>query len=575
MPTQFLQNDFLLLILISFVSVFSLFYFYISTNNDEKYIKYWGLSWVMYACSLIVSIFLISQQSSIILVALKQVCDLLNSIFLLAGTYYFIGRKFPFYWIQFTIVNIIWIILAVYYGLSLITTTFLVSIFIQLIAIAAGVMLLKYWKMNFLGKFIVISIFFMWGVYKGNYLYLTTGLFDSSLGYVSEIILANLLNLSIMLIYLQKIKRELTDSERLYRVLANNAHDVIYVYQITPVERYEYISPSCKKVLGYDPEDFYDNAQMFTGIVNPDDNEYLEAMYDPAASFSEPITMRYKHKDGHYIWTEQKTTFIKEARGVTRIEGILRDITDRKMVEENLINAEKSRQTFLTNISHELRTPITSILGYILAMKKSNSCDDSKDKYLDVMYRKSIFLQRLIEDLFQLTNFEAGRTSFNFSQITVHEFVDDILNKYRIDAIHENVEFIMNIEDYKEFLDSYLIVDIERINQVCSNIIFNALKFMDKDKKNSLNINIDSWGENNDFVLVSIKDSGPGIPKEDCEKIFERFYRSKKNSKSVDGSGLGLTISKEIIEAHKGKIWVHSEIGKGSTFFFTIPTYIP
>ncbi len=569
------QNDFLLLILILFVSVFSLFHFYISTSNHEKYIKFWGLSWVMYAFSLIASIFSLSQPDSIVFISLKQICDLLNSIFLLAGTYHFIGRKFPSYWIQFTILNVIWIILAVYYDLSLIATTLLISAFIQIIAIVAGATLMKYWKMNIFGKFIIISIFFMWGIYKGSYLYISTGIMNPTLGYVSEIILANLLNLSIMLIYLQKIRKELTDSEKLFRVLAENAQDMIYVYQVYPNEKYEYISPSCERILGYKPEDFYDNPNLFTSIVRTEDNEYLEAMYDPESSISEPITLQYKRKNGDYIWTEQKTSFIKDTNGVTRIEGILRDITDRKIVEDHLNSAEKSRQTLLSNISHELRTPITSILGYITALKKGVSSEETKAKYLDVMYRKSVSLERLVEDLFQLTNFEAGKTSFNFSQITVHELADDILNKYRIDALQEKVQFELKITDDRNLLNSFIIIDTERISQVCSNIIFNAIKFMNREKENTINIRVNRWSANLDYLIVSIKDTGPGIPREDCEKIFDRFYRSKSNSMSTEGSGLGLTISKEIIESHKGKIWVYSEIGKGSTFFFTIPLYKP
>lgn len=572
---QLSQSSFLLFMLILFVFIISLFYFYIFTKNREKYINYWGLSWIMYACSLICNIFLISQPSLLPLIGGKQICDLINSLFLLAGAYFFIGKKFPYFWIQFTVVNILWITLAVYYRLSFLIITFLSSIFFSMIAVVTGMLLQKFWAGNIVAKSIVMIVFTLWGAYKAYYPYLYPEFSNSSLGYAIEIILANMLNFCIMLIYLQKIREELTKSEKLFRLLAENAKDMIYVYRLTPSQRYEYVSPSCMNITGYSPDDFYSNSNMFSSIIHPEDTVFLEALFDPGSSFSEPVILRLKHRSGHYVWTEQKTTFIKDSdTQTTRIEGILRDITDRRMIEENLINTEKSRQTLVANVSHELRTPITSVVGYIATIRDGRLDEQTKERYIDLIYKKSIHLQRLIQDLFQLTQFESGQISFNFSQITIREFIEDIIEKYHVDAMQKGIEFEISYDEAREFLNSYLIIDIERIEQVCSNIIFNAIKYIDGHGRISAKLKL-LQQQNKDYLLVSISDTGPGISSEDIEKIFDRFYRSKSNNRQLEGSGLGLAISKEIIEFHKGKIFAESEIGHGSTFNFTIPIYKP
>lgn len=579
------QRYILLLILILFVSILSLVYFTAFRNSREKYINYWGLSWIMYGLSLVLNVFLISQPATPLMVAGKQFCDLLNSLFLLAGTYSFVNRKFPAYWIQFTAVNSIWIGLAVYYQLSFLMITLLSSIFFSIVAFVNGVMLQTSLGKNFLGRFIVISVFLVWGSYKAYYPYLYPALSNSSTGYSVELILANLMNLAIMIIYLRKIREELTQSESLFRVFAENAQDMIYVYRISPNMGYVYVSPACAEILGYGQEYFYQNSTMLASITHPDDILYLDALFDPSASLNEPITLRLRHKLGHYVWTEQKTTFqFDEVHNSIQAEGILRDITDRKKVEEELILAEASRQTLLTDVSHELRTPITTIVGYLSVMRNNGmknaanmvipDLNGTGTDYLDFIYKKALHLQRLVQDLFQLTQYDSGQDYLNFSQITIRELIEQTVEKYRIDVTGKNIEFQLHYEQDPQFLNAFLIIDEERIDQVFTNIIYNAMKFTQLGGEINVHLGYGSEGLKQ-MLQVSIADTGEGIDESDLVKIFERFYRSKKSENKRDGSGLGLTISKEIIERHKGAIWAESKAGKGSTFFFTIPIYQP
>ncbi len=564
-----------LVILTVLTLAFSMLYFYIFKKNHERYISFWGFSWTMYAFSLIISIFLLQFPGMKLLIGAKQICDLFNSLFLLAGTYVFIDKKMPTYWIQFTIVNLIWVGMSVYYDLSFLTITLLASIFFSIIAVVTGVMLLKYWKMSAAERLIIAIIFIVWGLHKAYYPYLYPSFWNSPIGYMSEIILANILNFCILIVYLMKIRMQLAESEMRFRLVAENAQDLIYLYRFSPASHFEYVSPSSTQITGYTPEEFYRDPDFFERLAHPEDLQLLDILKEPKASLSEPVILRMRHKDGHHVWTEQHTTLITDDAGkVDAIEGIIRDITDRKRVEENMIQSEKSRRSLLTNISHELRTPITSILGHVTALIDGTIMQpDIKAGYLNLIYTKTLRLQRLVQDLFQLTQLESGQISFNFSQLSLRELIHEIIQKYEWDVHHADMKYELCLAQIAPYLDNQVIVDVERIDQVFSNLIFNAIKYTPR--SGVISIGLEKQCRNGGQVfLFKIHDTGRGISEKDLSHIFERFYKGRNaNHIEHQGSGLGLTISKEIIEFHKGEIWAESGPESGSTFCFTLPEY--
>lgn len=457
--------------------------------------------------------------------------------------------------------------------------TLLASIFFSIVALINGILLQTTLGKNIIGRVLVFSVLLIWGAYKAYYPYLYPALSNSSIGYSVELILANLMNLAIMIIYLRKIQEELIQSETLFRVFAENARDMIYVYRISPNMGYLYVSPACKEILGYGQEYFYQNNMLLASITHPEDRIYLDALFDPKANLNELITLRLKHKKGHYVWTEQKTTFqYDEDRKTLKVEGILRDITDRMKVEEDLRLAESSRQAFLTDVSHELRTPITSIVGYLSVLLNSHrkpadiAWEEREANYLEVIYKKALQLQRLVQDLFQLTQYNARQGYFNFSQISIRELIEQTIEKYRIDVSERNLAFRLEYPESPDFLNSLIIVDEERMDQVFTNIVFNAIKYSAPGGEIAIRLDYGDADSRHD-LMVSVKDTGEGIKQKDLVRIFDRFYRSQMQEGNKEGSGLGLTISKEIIEGHKGTIWAESEPGEGSTFLFTIPIY--
>jgi len=228
---------------------------------------------------------------------------------------------------------------------------------------------------------------------------------------------------------------------------------------------------------------------------------------------------------------------------------------------QNLKRHEKLRSSFVANVSHELRSPITSIHGFAKGMLDGTVEDNDRDKYTKIIVDESMRLKKLINELLDLSQIESGEFPLHLSKFDINEQIRRIIIRY-IDRMEEkNIELNINLSD------EYCMVfaDIDRIDQILVNLIDNALKFTPE--KGTISI----WTRTDEEkVLVGVSDTGCGIPKEDLDYIFERFYKSDKSHTSKIGSGLGLSIVKKILDQHGETILVRSSKQKGTQFIFTL-----
>jgi two-component system phosphate regulon sensor histidine kinase PhoR len=219
------------------------------------------------------------------------------------------------------------------------------------------------------------------------------------------------------------------------------------------------------------------------------------------------------------------------------------------------------RQDFISNISHELRTPIASVKAIAETLNEGASADPSVAKdFLNKINAEADRLAQMVQELSELSRIESGEAPlqkrlFNISDAIVRA-VDRLRPQVDRAGLHIQTDFAANLPK--------VLADEDRIEQVLVNIIHNAIKFTQASGK----INISAKRDNNN-IMVSISDTGIGIPADDLPRIFERFYKADK-SRSGGGTGLGLAIAKRIVEAHGGKIWAESIEGKGATFTFTL-----
>lgn len=229
----------------------------------------------------------------------------------------------------------------------------------------------------------------------------------------------------------------------------------------------------------------------------------------------------------------------------------------------DLSRMEHSRRRLLTNISHDLRTPLTLIQGYSEAILDGVvSSKKDQHKYLKLIQNKIIGLTRLTDDLFELSQLESRHKKLQLELINISIFMSRIESRYRYDVENSGIDFKIN---YPNNTDMLINIDIYQFERVFSNLIYNAIKYT-----NNGEITV-SCQITDDKALFKVSDTGCGIPEQDLPFIFDRFYTaSKSRNSSLKGSGLGLAIAKEIIEYHEGTIWAESTLNQGCSFYFTI-----
>jgi len=223
---------------------------------------------------------------------------------------------------------------------------------------------------------------------------------------------------------------------------------------------------------------------------------------------------------------------------------------------------ERARQEFVANVSHELRTPLSHIKGYVETLLAGAKDDPTvATRFLEIIERNANRLCWIIEDLLTISELESGRLEIELRPVALGPVVAKVLDDFRTRAANRGVRLINEVPDLA------VRADAARLEQVLSNLLDNAIKYGRKDGC----VRVAAQREPT-WVVLSVADDGPGLPPEALERVFERFYRvDKSRSRELGGTGLGLAIVKHIVHSHGGKVWAQSQLGRGATFYFTLP----
>lgn len=229
---------------------------------------------------------------------------------------------------------------------------------------------------------------------------------------------------------------------------------------------------------------------------------------------------------------------------------------------------EHNRKELIAGISHDLKTPITSILGYVEGINEGVANSEEKMKtYMDIIYNNAKYTNQLIDDLFLFSKLDINQMDYHFNEVNVVDYFTDIFVEKKIDLEEQghSVNYSFDLDN-----EMMMAMDAKMIYRVISNLIGNAVKYNDKPQL-QLDINVMTLPSTKKSIQISVKDNGRGIEKSQLNQIFDVFYRvDAARNKDVGGTGLGLSISRQLVEAHGGKIWAESEIGKGSTIHLTL-----
>ena len=392
-----------------------------------------------------------------------------------------------------------------------------------------------------------------------------------------------------MEIYTAELKR----SESRYRLLAENVTDTIWMMSLESL-RFTYISPSIERMRGYSVDEAMalsleetltpGSLERVTKVLEAELIREASGNVDP--NRSKTIEIEQYCKDGSSRWAEVTTSFLRDAGGkAVGLLGVTRDISDRKRAEQlnqakiaaEASNAAKSE--FLSNMSHELRTPLNHIMGFteLILGKNFGGLTETQEEYLTDIYKSSEHLLALVNQVLDVSKIEAGKLDLHKSQINLKKILEQCL-LFMDKAVARNIHLTTDIDQIPETI----IADELRVKQILYNLLSNAVKFTDDGGNICLGARTIVGPERVTSaeteslpreVEVSVVDTGIGIRKEDMEKIFDPFSQLESaSSRKYPGTGLGLSLTRSLVEMHGGRIWVDSDgPGKGSSFRFTLP----
>jgi len=273
------------------------------------------------------------------------------------------------------------------------------------------------------------------------------------------------------------------------------------------------------------------------------------------------IRLLYRNEE-HWVEVESVPYRFNDDGTVNRLIGVTRDVTDHKVIGElrrlrdKAEEANRLKTAFLANMSHEIRTPLNAIVGFSYLIAHTEDKKEA-EKFSEIIQANNDLLVQIINDILDLSKIEAGKMEYNYTDVTVAKVIDNVVDVF-------TPRLKPGVLIYTDIPDSSLVVKTEehRLTQVFSNLLSNACKFTEKGY-----IQI-GFKHEQERIFFFVRDTGCGIAEKDKSFIFDRF---SKVDKFVQGSGLGLPISKTIVENLGGTITVESELGKGSCFYFSLP----
>ena len=264
--------------------------------------------------------------------------------------------------------------------------------------------------------------------------------------------------------------------------------------------------------------------------------------------------------NGEYLSLRVRFALVRRESGfISGLVAVLHDTTEQE-------KEERERRLFVSNVSHELRTPLTSVKSYLEALDEGALYDPVAPDFIKVSLDETNRMMRMVTDLLHLSRIDNATTQLDVELINFTAFITFILNRFDKMRSQDEEKKYELVRDYP-INSVWIEIDTDKMTQVIDNILNNAIKYSPDGGKITV-----SMKTTEDQMILSIKDQGLGIPKQDLPKIFDRFYRvDRARSRAQGGTGLGLAIAKEIIKQHNGFIWAKSEYGKGSTFTIVLP----
>jgi two-component system, sensor histidine kinase and response regulator len=344
---------------------------------------------------------------------------------------------------------------------------------------------------------------------------------------------------------------------------------------------YRYFSPVVETITGRAPKSFMANnaeaPQRWGEIVLAEDRPNWEDLISRLrCGESGQTEYRILHADGRIIWIRESVRVsLSEDKKTKLLDGVITDVTERKRAEQEIHQAKETAEAanrikgeFLARMSHEIRTPLNGILG-MAELAAGTELSSTQRRYVDMLQSSARSLMAVLEDVLDISKIEAGKLELEEAPYSLRETLSDALSLLVIRAHQKKLE-ISNL--VASDVPDYLIGDPTRLRQIVTNLVNNAIKFTEHGE---VLLEVHRAQDEPPQLHFEVKDSGIGIPREKHDLVFEAFSQADPSTtRKYGGAGLGLGIASQLVHKMGGRIWLESEVGRGSTFHFTIPLHI-
>jgi len=365
------------------------------------------------------------------------------------------------------------------------------------------------------------------------------------------------------------------ESEEKFKLLANNIPGTVYLSENDENATKIYVNDEIEKLTGYNKSYFLESKLNLIDLIHKEDKERVVSATKIALQNQEAfnITYRIKNKNGNYIWVEEFGDVITKDGKINYIEGILIDITERKEAESAIIakemaeSASKAKSEFLANMSHEIRTPLNGIIGFTDLLMKTE-LQPTQKKYMLTINESANSLFDIVNNILDFSKIEAGKLELDVRKTDIYEVLKQLIDLIRYESDHKNLGLRINIDSE---IPSYAWFDSVRIKQILLNLLTNAIKFTSSGSIELKVYIVENISDLKKTIRFSVIDSGVGILKENQEKIFQAFSQEDNSTtRKFGGTGLGLTISNQLLNLMNSKLQLESEINQGSNFYFDL-----
>jgi PAS domain S-box-containing protein len=377
----------------------------------------------------------------------------------------------------------------------------------------------------------------------------------------------------------KEAEERLRDAEQRYRAIVEHVPAAIYLDRPDGAMESIYVSPQIADIAGVSPEEWIADPQLWLSLMDPEDRELLRATYARAVTEREPWKAEYRihTPDGRTVWIHDETTFLLDPDGQPMLlQGVMFDITERKLAEQALRESEQRerdaaerlralddmKNTFLAAVSHELRSPLTSILGLSLTLERADDLGGAdRTDLLGRLASNARKLDRLLKDLLDIDRLNRGIVEPQYRVTDVGALARRIV---------ENLDALAGREVIVRTDPVVIPIDPPKVERIVENLLMNAVRHTTNDRKIWLTV-----GSHEGGVRISVEDDGTGVPGEIRAAIFEPFRQGPTQSPHAPGTGIGLSLVARFAELHGGRAWVDEREGGGAAFHVVIPGRVP